>query len=138
MQLVIKKGVSIGDKNRETNISIFEIFAKVSKSKEEAERLDEAINYDKLPIVDKNNKEVTGFAKDMDLDLFAKRTFYGSISLKKAETMQDKMESKIEELKKYNPRIQERKGLRNRILDNAQKLFEGRDAMIEAFGKHIF
>ena len=52
--------------------------------------------------------------------------------------MQDKMESKIKKLKKYNPRIQERKDLRNIILDNAKKLSEGRDVITKAFRKHIF
>ena len=68
----------------------------------------------------------------------AREIFHGSISLKKAEEMQDEMELKIEELKKYNPRIQERKDLRNIILDNERKLFDQRDTIIEAFGKPIF
>ena len=38
--------------------------------------------------------------------------------------MQNKMELKIMNLKNYNPRIQERKTRREKVLDNAQKLFE--------------
>ena len=50
-----------------------------------------------MSIVDKNDKEVIGFAKDMNLDLFARRIFYGSISLKTAEKIQDELESEIYE-----------------------------------------
>ena len=52
--------------------------------------------------------------------------------------MQDEMESKIKELKKRKPKIQERKDLQKIILDNGQKLFEGKDVIAEAFRKHIF
>ena len=52
--------------------------------------------------------------------------------------MQDEMELKIREVKKYNPKIQERKELQKMILDNGQKLFKGRDMIIEAFRTHIF
>ena len=52
--------------------------------------------------------------------------------------MQDNMELEIKKLKKYNPKIQERKDLRNIILNNAQKFSEGRDVITEAFRKHIF
>ena len=45
----------------------------------------------------------------MGIELFPRRMFYGSISLKKAEKMQDRMESKITELKYYNPRIKKNK-----------------------------
>ena len=74
----------------------------------------------------------------MNLDAFAKKYFYGNISLKNAEKMQDKMELEIKKLKKCSPRIQDRKDLQKIILDNGQKLFEGRDMIIEAFRKHIF
>ena len=52
--------------------------------------------------------------------------------------MQDEMESKIKELKKYKLKIQERRDLQKIILDNGPKLFEGMDVIIEAFRKHIF
>ena len=91
-----------------------------------------------MSITDRNGKEVIGFADYMGLDLFARGIFFDDISLKKVEEMQDKMESKIEELKKYNPRIQERKYLQKIILNNGQNLFKGREAITEAFKKHIF
>ena len=87
---------------------------------------------------DKNHKEVIGFADYMNLNLFVRQIFYGGISLKNAEEMQVEMESKLKELEKYKPKIQERKDLQKVILDNGQKLFEGRDAIIEAFTKRIF
>ena len=65
----------------------------MQKIAERLEKMDETINYDKLPIIDKNGKEIIGFAKYMNLDAFARKNFYGSISLKKAEKLQDKMES---------------------------------------------
>ena len=63
-----------------------------------AERL-EKIDYDKFSITDKNGKKVISFVKCMNLDIFARRIFYGSISLKEAEEMQDKMELEIKKLK---------------------------------------
>ena len=84
-------GVSIGDKNRVKNKSIFETIVEVSKNKnaknavEKLEKIDEKINFDKLSITDKNDKEIIGFAEFeyMNLNFFARRIFYGSISLKK-------------------------------------------------------
>ena len=42
------------------------------------------------------------------------------------------------DLKNYNPRIQERKTLKEKILDNAQKLFDGRNMIIKAFKDETF
>ena len=73
--------MSIGDKYCVKNKSIFETIAKVSKNKnakEKARRLekiDETINYDKLSITDKYNKEVIRFFKYMGLGLFEKKKF---------------------------------------------------------------
>ena len=100
--------------------------------------MDKTTNYDKLPITNNNGKEVIGFDKYMRLDKFARQVFYGSISLKEAAKMRDEMELKIKEVKKYNPRIPERKYLQKIILDNGQKLLEGRDMIVEAFRKHTF
>ena len=43
------------------------------------------------------------------------------------------MKLKTTHLKNYNPRTQERKAFKETTLDNAQKLFEGRNMIIEAF-----
>ena len=48
------------------------------------------------------------------------------------------MELKIIDLQNYNPRIQERKTFKEKILDNAQKLFEGRNIIIKAFKDGTF
>ena len=114
---------------------IFEDIAKVSKNKnakKEAERLekmDEIINYDRLLPIE-IHKKVIKFNQHMSLHEFAREIFFESISLKKAEKMQDKTRSNIEILKKYNPKIQDKTDLQKIILENAQKLFEGRDAII--------
>ena len=52
---------------------------------EKLEKIDEKINYDKLSMTDKNGKEIIRFAEFeyMNLNFFARRIFYGSISLKK-------------------------------------------------------
>ena len=91
-----------------------------------------------MSITGKDGKETIGLAKYMDQDLFPRKNFYDTISLKEVEKMQNKMESKIMDLRNYNPRIQERKDLKIIILDNGQKLFEGRDMIIEALKKHVF
>ena len=108
--------MSIGDKNRVKNKLIFETIPEVSKSKnakKEAERLekmDKTINYDKLSITDKNNREVIGFAKYMDFDAFARKKFYRSISRKEAEKMQDEMGLKIKKSKKVQSKDTREKG----------------------------
>ena len=51
--------------------------------------MDETINYNKLSITNKNGREVIGFDKYMGLDKFARQVFYGNISLKEAEKLQD-------------------------------------------------
>ena len=101
-----QEGVSIDDKNRVKIKSMFEAIAEVSKNKnakEEAERpenLDKTIMYDKLSITDKNSGQIIGLTKYIALDLFARRIFYGNISLKEAEKLQDKMESEIKKIRK--------------------------------------
>ena len=71
--------------------SIFKTIIKDNKSKnaeEEAERLEklsDAINYDKLFIADNKGKKIINFSNYMDLDMFARKKFYESISLKEAK-----------------------------------------------------
>ena len=95
-----QEGITIDDKKCVKCKSIFETIAEVSKSKnakEEAEKLEKInklINY--RSITEKNAKEIIGIAKYMNLDAFSTKMFYGSISLEKAEEMQDKMELEIE------------------------------------------
>ena len=71
--------------------SIFKTIIKDNKSKnaeEETERLEklsDAINYDKLFIADNKGKKIINFSNYMDLDMFARKYFYESISLKEAK-----------------------------------------------------
>ena len=45
----------------------------LKKKLKDLKKVDKAINYNRLSIVDKNNKQVFGFTKYMDLDLIAKK-----------------------------------------------------------------
>ena len=76
-----QQGMIIDDKKRVKNKSTFETIAEVNKNKnakkeaERFEKIDETVNYDKLSIIDKNYREIIGFAKYMDLDAFPRKKF---------------------------------------------------------------
>ena len=59
---------------------------KIKDAKEEAERLEKlnnTINYDKFFISDNKGKKIIDFSNYMDLDMFANKIFYKSISLRR-------------------------------------------------------
>ena len=102
------------EKNSVKNKPIFETIIEVSKNKnakKEAKKIEET--GEKIDYNDSNNwiakSGSIDFSGYMDTGLFAKRIFYDSFSLEKAEKMQDKMKSKITKLKNYNPRTEENK-----------------------------
>ena len=70
-------------------------------------KIGEAI--DKNYLLLKVDKKVFRFTSFTGVEDFVQGIFYGNISLKKSEEMQNKMELKIMNLENCNPRIQERK-----------------------------
>ena len=88
---------------------------KIKDAKEEAERLEKlnnTINYDKFFISDNKGQKIIDFSNYMDLDMFANKIFYKSISLrrqKKTTKKQNYMKIDIRKIEDYNPRIQYRK-----------------------------
>ena len=127
-------------KNSAEKKSIFKLIAKASEDAEKEarkiEKIGETIDYKNgLSCEGRKDLDFTSFKR---LEDFANGILYGNISIKRAKKLENKMELKITDFKTCNPRIQGRKTSRETNLDNAQKLFEGRNMVIEAFEDGTF
>ena len=69
-------------------------------------------------------------------DLF-KQIYYGKILIPVAEREQDEFYYKLEKLKKYDPKTEENIGKKESFLNNTQKIYDGREMVINAFKNKI-
>ena len=64
--------------------------------------------------------------------------FDGHISIKQAKDEQDEMKEEITKLKNYNPTNEQKIKSKERVFNNANKLFDIRSRIIKAFEDGIF
>ena len=122
-QLGIK---SIGNKFKETLSQ---------KSKERKKR---SINYLKLRYRGGNKKEYD-FTNFIPLREFFRRTYYGEILIPVTERKKDEFDDMLEILKNYKPRQDSKYNkLKEDLLINAKKFYDGRRMIIKAFKDKLF
>ena len=82
--------------------------------------------------------------KDFDFSMFMalkplfKTIYYGEMLIPAIEREQGIFDDKIEELKKYRPRTENNISDKNKVLTNAQNLYDGREMIINAFKNKLF
>ena len=78
------------------------------------------------------------FNKFRDIKQFGNDIFHGRISIKQANDEQTEMKEEIAKLENYNPTNEHRVNSKDKILNNAKKLFDIRSSTVKAFGDDIF
>ena len=64
--------------------------------------------------------------------------YYRRVTIDEAESKQEEFNAVLHVLKEYNPKHDKYVTLKNNLLDNASKFYEGREKIIEGFKNGIF
>ena len=64
--------------------------------------------------------------------------YYRTITIDEAESKQDEFNTVLHLLKKYSPKHDKYVTLKNNLVDNASKFYEGREKIIEGFKNGVF
>ena len=64
--------------------------------------------------------------------------YYEPVTIDEAESKQEEFNAVLHVLKEYNPRHDKYVTLKNNLLENASKFYEGREKIIEGFKNGIF
>ena len=131
---------NIEDKNEVENKEIKEVTDSVDQSLsfeakellEEIKTIQKNVNYRKLKVKGGNMKDYRTF-KELFRDLC-----YKNLTIDEAESKQDKFNTVLHVLKNYSPKHDKYVTLKNNLLDNASKFYEGREKIIEGFKNGVF
>ena len=95
------------------------------------------INYRKLNFT-RGNKVDYDFSEYRSLKELFKAIYYRNITIEKVERIQEEFNSIIDALKNYKPKKQKYKENKEKLLNNAQNFYDGREMIINAFKNEIF
>ena len=84
------------------------------------------------------NGKVYDFNNFKRLENLTINLYHGNISIEQARSKQYEMQNLIISLKKYRPQIKNKIKFKIETLSNAEKLFNGREIIINAFENGIF
>ena len=132
-------------KNKVENKDIIEVTDFVdqllsSKAKEllkEIKIIHNNVNYRKLKIKGGNMKEYDFSDYKTFKELF-RDLHYRTVTLDEAESKQEEFNIVLHALKEYNPKHDKYVTLKNNLIDNASKFYEGREKIIEGFKNKVF
>ena len=78
------------------------------------------------------------FRMFMVLKLLFKTIYYGEMSIPAIEREKDVFDYKIGEVERYGPRTENNISDKNKVLTNAQNLYDGREMIINTFKNELF
>ena len=141
---LLKRLKNIEDKNKVENKDIKEVtdFVDQSLSFEAEELLEEIktiqknVNYRKLKI--KGNMKNYDFSDYRTFKELFRDLYYRKFTIDEAESKQDEFNALLHVLKNYSPKQDKYFTLKNSLVDNASKFYEGREKIIEGFKNGIF
>ena len=64
--------------------------------------------------------------------------YYRRVTIDEAESKQEEFKAVLHVLKEYNPKHDKYVTLKNNLLDNGRKFYEGREKIIEGFKNKVF
>ena len=64
--------------------------------------------------------------------------YYRTVTIDEAESKQEEFNIVLHALKEYNPKHDKYVTLKNNLIDNASKFYEGRNKIIEGFKNKVF
>ena len=103
----------------------------------EIKTIQKNVDYRKLKIRGGNNTDYDFSDYRTFKELF-RDLYYRTITIDEAESKQDEFNTVLHLLKKYSPKHDKYVTLKNNLVDNASKFYEGREKIIEGFKNGIF
>ena len=103
----------------------------------EIKTIQKNVDYRKLKIKGGKMKEYDFSDYRTFKELF-RDLYYRIITIDEAESKQDEFNAVLHVLKKYSPKHDKYVTLKNNLVDNASKFYEGREKIIEGFKNGIF
>ena len=103
----------------------------------EIKTIQKNVDYRKLKIKGGNMKEYDFSDYKTFKELF-RDLYYKNITIDEAESKQDEFNAVLYVLKKYSPKHDKYVILKNNLLDNASKFYEGREKIIEGLKNGVF
>ena len=148
---LLKKLQNIEDKNEELlkiknktkNIKEVTDFVKEPLSLEEKALIAETgviqkdVDYKKL-IIRGGNNIMYDFSDYKTFKELFRNLYYKKMSINDAEMEQNEFDAKFSALKKYSPKGQKYFETKNKLLNNAENFYKGREKIIEGFKEKIF
>ena len=148
---LLKKLQNIEDKNEELlkiknktkNIKEVTDFVKEPFSLEEKALIAETgviqkdVDYKKL-IIRGGNNIMYDFSDYKTFKELFRNLYYKKMSINDAEMEQNEFDAKFSALKKYSPKGQKYFETKNKLLNNAENFYKGREKIIEGFKEKIF
>ena len=104
---------------------------------EEIKTIQKNVDYRKLKIKGGNMKDYDFSDYRTFKELF-RDLYYRIITIDEAESKQDEFNAVLHVLKNYSPKHDKYVTLKNNLVDNASKFYEGREKIIEGFKNEVF
>ena len=103
----------------------------------EIKTIQKNVDYRKLKIIGGDKKEYDFSDYRTFKELF-RDLYHKTITIDEAESKQDEFNTVLHLLKKYSPKHDKHVTLKNNLVDNVSKFYEGREKIIEAFKNEVF
>ena len=103
----------------------------------EIKTIQKNVDYRKLKIKGGNNVDYDFSDYRIFKELF-RDLYYRNITIDEAESKQEKLNVVLRLLKRYSPKHDKYVTLKNNLVDNASKFYEGREKIIEGFKNGLF
>ena len=103
----------------------------------EIKTIQKNVDYRKLKIIGGDKKEYDFSDYRTFKELF-RDLYYRTITIDEAESKQDEFNTVLHLLKKYSPKHDKYVTLKNNLVDNVSKFYEGREKIIEEFKNEVF
>ena len=110
---------------------------KANELSKEIKIIQKNVNYRKLKIKGGNMKEYDFSDYKTFKELF-RDLYYRTVAIDKAESKQEEFNIVLQHLKEYNPEHDKYVTLKNNLIDNASKFYEGREKINEGFKNKVF
>ena len=125
------------DKKKITNFIDQPVSFEAKELINEIKNMQKNVDYRKLKIIRGDKKEYDFSDYRAFKELF-RDLYYRTITIDKAERKQDEFNTVLNLLKKYSPKHDKYVTLKNNLVDNVSKFYEGREKVIEGFKNEVF
>ena len=133
----VKNKVENKDINEVTDFVNQSLSFEAKKLINEIKTIQKNVDYRKLEIIGGDKKEYD-FSDYRIIKKLFRDLYYRTITIDEAESKQDEFNTVLHLLKKYSPKHDKYVTLKNNLVDNVSKFYEGREKIIEGFKNEVF